>query len=116
MTSTRLKNQPGEYKLEQLRNRYTCSNRLSEYRTISNNTALPELGFNVSHLPNHLLAENAVDIESSLFGVGSTNLDNPTTPVEPNLNILQNVSFFEKPDLVLPVPFVHKSNQRPIIP
>ena len=116
MSSTRLKNQPGEYKLEQQRNKYTCLNRLSEYRTISNKTYLPELGFNASHLPNHLLAKNAVDIESNLFGVGSNNLVNPTTPVKPSLNSLQSVSFFEKPELVLPVPFVHSTNQRPIIP
>lgn len=116
MSSTRLKNQPGEYKLEQQRNQYTCANRLSKHRTISNHTSLPELGFNVSYLPNHLLAKNAVDIESNLFGVGSTNLVNPNTPVEPDLNTLQSIAFFEKPEFVLPIPFVHSTNQRPIIP
>jgi len=116
MSSTRLKNQPGEYKLEQLRNQQACANRLSEHRTISNNTVLPEFGFNVSYLPNHLLSKNAVDIESNLFGVGASNLEKKPIHFNPYLNRLKDISFFERPEVFVPPPLTHSLYQRPVIP
>lgn len=116
MSSTRLKNQPGEYKLEQFQNIYTCNNRLNEYRTKTKTTYLPEFGFNPSHIPNDVLSSNSTDIESQLFGVGSTNLVTPQKPVKPEIKSLNSKSYFERPDLIIPESFVFDKNQRPIIP
>lgn len=116
MSSTRLKNQPGEYNLEQLQNIYTCNNRLNAYRTKAKTTSLPVLGFNPSHIPSHILSSNSTDIESQLFGVGSTNLVTPQKPVEPRIHSLDTTSYFERPDLIIPEQFVFDNTQRPIIP
>ena len=116
MSSTQLKNQPGEYKLEQFQNINTCNNRLNEYRTKTKTTYLPEFGFNPSHIPGHILSSNSTDIESQLFGVGSTNLVTPQKPVQPRINSLNTTSYFERPDLIIPEQFVMDKTQRPIIP
>lgn len=116
MSSTRLRNLPGEYKLSKLQNTHICSNRLSPFRTVANDTVLPELGFNASYLPNHVLSSNAIDIESDLFGVGSSNLEIKKTPVVPKTHRLPIQSFFERPDIIIPNEFVLEQNQRPIIP
>lgn len=116
MSSTRLRNLPGEYKLNKLQNTTICSNRLSPFRTVASHTVLPEIGFNASYLPKQLLSSNAVDIESDLFGVGSSNLEIEKKPVVARTYRLQTHSFFERPEVIIPNEFVLERNQRPIIP
>ena len=116
MSSTRLRNLPGEYKLNKIQNTSILNNRLSSIRTISNNTVLPELGFNASYLPNQLLSSNAIDIESDLFGVGSSNLETEKNKIVHQIYRLPIQSFFKRPEFVIPNDFVLERNQRPVIP
>ena len=116
MSSTRLRNQPGEYTLEQKKNSYICDNRIWADRTTRSYIAFPELGFNVSHIPNNQISHNATDIESNLYGIGSTNLIKPKQEVIPQLKSQIPITFFSKPNLILPIPFHHEKGQRPIIP
>ena len=45
---------------------------------------------------NNLLSNNASDIESALFGIGSTNLVKQKSAVKPELNCMKNVKFFNR--------------------
>ena len=116
MSSTRFKNDVGEYTLEQRINNHVCENRVDGLRTLNTQLGLPELGFNPSHIPSHQLSRNAIDVESQLYGIGTSNLVQPHIHVTPQLISNSNVSYFQKPEMILPMSFVHKGNQRPIIP
>lgn len=116
MSSTRFINDIGEYTLQQKQSREICGNRISNHRTRNSNQGLPELGFNPTHIPSTQLSHNAIDVESQLYGIGTSNLIKPHVHVTPDLINQTNVSYFKKPELLLPVPFEHKGNQRPIIP
>tara|TARA_B100001142_G_C14334127_1_gene655222 strand:- start:1672 stop:2028 length:357 start_codon:yes stop_codon:yes gene_type:complete len=75
--------------------------------------ALPVLGFNPSHLSRNDLAYNPIEIESSLFGINSTNLVNPQPAVNPQLKTLPEKSFFKTVPLVMPIPMAIEKKQRP---
>ena len=60
------------------------------------------------------LSSNPIDIETQLFGIGSTNLVNPKTPVRPGLQVLPEVHFTDKHDLVMPETYIVMNNQRPM--
>ena len=116
MTSTRISNCKGEYNLEQLMNINMKENRLYEMRTRANQTSLPDAGIYVSHIPNYMLSRNAVDVESQLYGIGSTNLVEEKVDVEPDYIKYPTLSFFDRLPQVLPQPMICRKDQRPIIP
>lgn len=113
MASTNNKNMKNEYCLEQRINDGICNDRLYEQRRTAYSNALPCFGVNVGYMPNNVLSFNATDIESSLYGVGSTNLVNQKKEMTPRLKKLPGVSFFDRPQSVLPEPLVIENNQRP---
>jgi hypothetical protein len=59
------------------------------------------------------LAYNACDIESQLFGIGSTNLVNPASPVKPDYKYIQSLNIIDKLPVIIPEPLVIEKNQRP---
>lgn len=115
MASTRNRNMKNEYCLYSRQNENISNNRTFKYRTYAYTNALPCAGINVGQMPNSVLARNAVDIESNLFGVNSTNLVTPEKTLIPEINTLQNIAFFERPEVFLPDPLVIEKNQRPDI-
>ena len=75
----------------------------SRDKILNNNTVLPDLGVNMGFMPNGLnnnvLSNNGMDIESELFGIGTTNLVQPKPKVCTNMNELSYLKFFEiKPE------------------
>ena len=60
--------------------------------------------------------ENASDIESALFGIGSTNLVKAKEPVVAQLNCLPGKKFFNRPEAFVPEPLVVEKFQRPVGP
>jgi hypothetical protein len=105
MASTRNKNTSSDYCLEQKQNHqifgYTEYNH-SQYGAAYRN-ALPTVGITPSHMPREAFSINSVDIESALFGINSTNLVTPQTPV----------AYFERIPFILPNPLVVENKQRP---
>ena len=66
------------------------------------------------HLPDTELAKNPNDIESFLFGIGSTNLVNPQTPVTPELKKHESLSIVDrKVPLIMPKDLILEADQRP---
>ena len=115
MASTRNRNTPGDYCLEQNRNKQTSNYSLypnSQYGA-AYNTNLPGNGLNPAQIPWNKLSYNAPDIESFLLGINSTNLVNPAPCFVPELAQIKSVNIFEKEQIFIPEPLVLDRNQRP---
>jgi len=115
MASTRNKNTPGNYNLEQREFRqiekyvlYANSQYGSAY-----NTMLPGNGLLPAQIPWNKLSHNAADTESFLFGINSTNLVNPAPCLVPEITSLSSTNIYDKSPIYIPEPLVIEKNQRP---
>jgi hypothetical protein len=115
MASTRNKNTPGNYCLDQRQN--TGSEAWQLYKNGANgyayDTRLPGNGLNPGQLPWYTLSHNPADIESFLFGINSTNLVNPAPALTPELKCLQTANVFKSKPVFMPVPQAISKTQRP---
>jgi hypothetical protein len=117
MASTRSRNTPGDYESEQ--RAYTQNLSYMSYETSSHygvaaNTHLPGDGLIGMRAPHRVLSNNYCDIESQLFGIGSSNLVSAAAPVQPEIHQLKSLDIFDKQRLVMPSPFLPQANQRPL--
>jgi hypothetical protein len=115
MASTRNRNTPGNYCLEQ--RQYLGSENYTLYPNsqygAAYNTRLPGNGLLPAQIPWNKLSYNAADTESFLFGINSTNLVNPAPCFKPEITQLQSTNVFEKGPTLMPEPLVVEKNQRP---
>ena len=115
MSSTRNKNTPGNYCLDQRQNVGIESWQL--YKNGANgyayDTRLPGNGLNPGQLPWYTLSHNPADIESFLWGINSTNLVNPAPPLTPELKCLTTANVFESKPVIMPIPQAIPKYQRP---
>jgi hypothetical protein len=115
MASTRNKNTPGNYCLDQRQNVGIESWQL--YHNGANgfayDTRLPGNGLNPGQMSWSTLSYNPADIESFLFGINSTNLVKPAGPLTPELKCLQTANVFESAPVIMPVPQAIPKYQRP---
>lgn len=118
MSSTRNRNSQINYNLE----KSTKEKILNETFYIHSSSGrpitdcIPSLGYMPSHISRDALANNAIDIESQLRGIGSTNLETPCTTVIPSINTLDLKDFFERPQsIIMPYPLVYENSQRPVL-
>lgn len=114
MASTRSLNTPGNYTVEQRSFQRNVDYLLNkDYGELGTTYAAGD-GLIQGHLPDHKLAGNPKDIESELFGIGSTNLVTPKPPVTPELKHLQALSNVDRPiPLIMPQSFEPAPDQRP---
>ena len=97
MASTRNRNTPVNYKLEQRTNTNSAQYALYENSQYGSayNTRLAGNGLMPAQIPWNKLSYNAPDIESFLFGINSTNLVDPAPHyIVPELKQLGTVNFF----------------------
>lgn len=115
MTSTRNKNTRGNYCLEQ--RQYTNAAVHSLYVNSSSgeawDTKLAGDGVLQGAMPSTKLSTNSADIESFLFGIGTTNLVDPMTSFTPELTENGSRDFFTKAPTYIPEPLVVEKFQRP---
>jgi len=115
MASTRSKNTPGNYCLEE--REYALSQNYTLYQNSqygsAYNTQLPGVGLLPAQIPGNQLSHNAADIESFLFGINSTNLVTPAPVFTPELKNICSVNIFKKGPTYIPEPLVIQKNQRP---
>ena len=115
MASTRNLNTPENYCLEQKKYKdfenYTLYAN-SQYGA-AYSTHLPGNGVNPGQVPWNQLSNNAVQIESFLFGINSTNLVNPMAPITPDIKPLCVLNFFESAPVLIPDPLAVQKSQRP---
>ena len=116
MASTRNKNTPGNYCLEE--KQYAHSRQYTSYTNsaygYAYDTRLPGNGLNPAQIPSDKLSQNATQIESFLFGINSTNLVKPEGPLTPELNCLPSANVFETRPVYMPEPLVVEKKQRPL--
>ena len=95
MACTRDKNSKANYCLEQ-KAIENIRNNLQFYNGPNGralNPAYPAL-YRQGYMPADNFSFNSIDIESTLFGIGSCNLVDPKTPVVPHLQKFTNSIFF----------------------
>ena len=118
MASTRNKNTPGDFCLQQRQ-----YNNSSSYTTFINSsygsaytTRMPGLGFNPAQMPMNKLSYNAADTESFLFGINATNLVNPAPIFVPEIAKLSSINVFENENhtTFIPEPLTIEKSQRPL--
>ena len=115
MASTRNKNMPSDYCLQQ--KSYSLANKYVNYQHSSygapNKTAVPCVGITPSHMSYDAFSRNGIEIESALRGINSTNLVNPQSPTNPQIKTLSFQPFFSRMQTIMPDPLVIEGNQRP---
>lgn len=116
MASTRNRNTPGNYELERL-----ASNRkhqellyIHQSQGQARQTHFAGDGLLAGRHAGRDLAKNDSDIESFLFGIGSTNLVSPQLTVQPQINTLSSLNVIAKTPMMMPRPFGIEPNQRPM--
>ena len=115
MSSTRNKNTPGNYESEQ-----RSINQHAEYLTYIHSqsgkpteTLFPGNGLLQGRVAPTELSRNTCDIESFLYGIGSTNLVNPKTDTTVEINRLKSLNIANRLPLFVPDPLVVRSDERP---
>ena len=115
MASTRSRNTPGNYALEQQintqKNDYMSFEKSSFYGTVPA-TYFPGQGLVGMKTAGLNLASNSADIESQLFGIGSTNLVSPQIPIAPDVYALNSLNVAYKAPVIVPMAFAPVPNQR----
>ena len=113
---TRDKNSSANYCLEQHANNVRKDHR--EFYNAPNGRAFepayPQL-YRQGFMPADNFSFNPVDIESSLFNIGSCNLVEPQAPVLPRFKELPTVDFFQPTAVIGPKIFYPLLDQRPFI-
>jgi len=115
MASTRNRNTPGNYYLEQREFKHSENYTLypnSQYGA-AYTTRLPGNGLMPAQIPWNKLSYNAADTESFLLGINSTNLVNPAPCFVPEITKLASTNIYEKGPVFIPEPLVIEKNQRP---
>lgn len=115
MASTRYRNTPGNYCLEQRQFKESSNYTLypnSQYGA-AYNTTLPGNGLLPAQIPWNKLSQNAADTESFLFGINSTNLVNPAPCFVPEITKLQSTNIYENSPILMPESLAIEKNQRP---
>lgn len=114
MASTSNKNTPGNYQAEQRAFVQQLQYSTNKEYAFASPTYKSGLGLNPGQLPNTELAKNPNDIESWLFGIGSTNLVNPQTSLQAEVRNIPELSMIDRPvPLIMPKNFHLEPNQRP---
>jgi hypothetical protein len=117
---TRLRNLPGEYALQQKKNKGEIKYKMYTYKKIPIEHKMPGLGINMGNMAtgyyHKVLSNNPADIESQLFGIGQENMIKKFE-VNPELNKLDEQRFFNTPNtIIMPEPLVVMKSQRPTGP
>lgn len=112
MSATRNKNTHGNYRQERLENIHL--NTLNKYtgKTTNDQTFLPGNGLLTGRMGHSQLSYNGCDIESQLFGIGSTNLETPISISAPSLKEMKSLSIINKLPIFLPEPLIISNTER----
>jgi len=109
MTSTRNKNTQGNFDLEFNGNKQFFHTVVSDSR-IYKESYLPGEGLLIGSYPINIMANNQVDIESNIFGIGSVNLIEPKSNIVKlhDLRKLNSLNICQKMTTVMPEPLIVK--------
>lgn len=115
MASTRNRNTPGDYKMEKGAYIKTCDYNTYTSYGVPTESYFPGVGIAGAKMARTELAYNSCDIESSLFGIGSANLETPQPRVIPNIRQPKSLNFADRLPMFMPQPLeVDTAIQRPL--
>jgi len=114
MASTRNINMREEYTAQQKRLELKRDYDINSYGRPTQEL-LPTQMMNYGSMSRDALSSNAVDIETELFGVGSTNLVVEKSPVRPQLNNHGDIDFCTKNPFIMDEKHVQLTGQRPLM-
>jgi hypothetical protein len=113
MASTRNRNTQDDYNLEQWSNTQDINYKTYTSFGKPNTTHFPGDGLLGGRVGAGELAFNNHDVESFLFGIGSTNLVKPNPTIVPDIKSLKSLSIISRLPVAIPDPLVIEPNQRP---
>ena len=116
MASTRNKNSKDDYCIQQSAYKNGTSYNLYTHSQHGQpvNTMLPDFGLNSAKMGRFELNGNSVNIESQLFGIGSTNLVNPKSEISPaHIHVPHGSIHTFDNFTIMPEPLVIEKGQRP---
>ena len=113
MSSTRNLNTVNDYRVKKQESVHINNYMLYDGFAVNNNAALFVRGSNPSMYSGQL-SHNAIDIESTLRGIRSTNLEGPSFKAEPQLKSLAQTEYFKVSPTNMPKPFYQMCNERPL--
>jgi hypothetical protein len=120
MTSTCLKNLPGQYCNDQKREHLEREYLVYKGGVIPKESFLPDFGINAGKMSgaysHKILSQNTPDLESFLFGIGTTNLVKPYRNPPMLVNKVDTIKFFNQTNAQMPIPLVVEKRQRPTGP
>ena len=117
MASTRNRNNALNYQQEQRQQTHASDYVLYPHASSGSayTTCLPGHGLLPGRLPRDQLSFNPVDTESFLFGIGSTNLTQPSPPTfVAHLTPLSTANIYTPHPVVYPEPLILPALQRPV--
>ena len=113
MASTRNKNTRNNYAIELNKSIHTQEYLLTEDYGQSKATACPGNGLGGAHIPRTQMSSNPIDIETFLFGIGSSDLTKDVPVLNADLKCLPTHDIFKKEPTVVPNKFKPDMSQRP---
>lgn len=117
MASTRNKNTVNDYKLKTLEESQQIAYKSYKHSAsgAAHIPALPDFGVGSACRTLHpgLADDNAHDIESELFGIGSTNLVQPKKNVVQKSRRIPFYQYYSHVPMVMPDPLYIRTDQRP---
>ena len=120
MASTRHKNLAGSYAQEKRELKSSVDYKTNKNKFNSNNPMLPDFGTVGNNMGagmfSNLMSNNGCDIESQLRGLGASDLEGTHRKINPSLNKMRYLAFFDRPVVCAPNPLVVEHNQRPTAP
>ncbi len=96
MASTRNNNTRSDYKLQQHQFEKTRNYMITPFNDTIIKVQYPMFGINYQSAPAIQLSNNSVDLESELYGIGSTNLVKPKEKVIKDMNNLNDIVFIDR--------------------
>ena len=113
MASTRNLNTPDDYKVK--KNESTKSKDYMLYNgfAVNNSPAYFVRGANPCMYAGQL-SHNSIDIESTLRGIRSTNLEGPSFKADPQLKQIAETEYFKVDTTYIPRPYLHSTEERPL--
>jgi len=117
MASTRNKNNEGDYRLEQHANSGLCNYLTCNKSNFGNPTTthFPGNGLLQGRIAPANLSSNSCDIESQLFGIGTSNMVKPKPFVKPVIHDLHSLNVSDRLPTMIPEPLIVEKGQRPNI-
>jgi|TARA_B110000977_G_C10760814_1_gene370598 hypothetical protein len=118
MTSTRNRNTQEDYNIENNKNNDYLERNLYIHSSAGRPTTecFPEVGYMPSQMAHQTLSNNGIDIESSLRGIGASNLVDTIEHVNPSFKQVEFKPWFERPQaVIMSYPLVFDEMQRPTL-